>query len=190
MRPTSAVLLVALPALAACAAGGPPLVSPPSAQRELYRIEVRPGRFADVEIFSNQRPIDSWVRGDVDAVWAALPAVYQTLGIANAGVLNADSRLFGRQSMRAYRKLGDRGLSRVIDCGSGYAGDAETYDITLTVVTQLQPAGTTTSVRSWVEASGRQQATSSTPVRCRSLGVLERDIGRLLSQSVAPPAGA
>jgi hypothetical protein len=173
-------------ALAACATASSPGSQPPGSSRMVVRDETGTGgAAAEAELDIDRRSVDGMVAANAEQVWAALPGVYQALGIERAGVMNADpaQRMFGRQYMRLYRRLGSRSLSTYIECGSTYAGDADTYDITMSVSTQLVPAGDRTQVRSWVQASGRQQASSSTPVRCMSKGSLERAIVTMLSDS-------
>lgn len=183
--------LFLLPLLAACAStasGGPP----PSGGRIVVRDETaaRSGDAADVELDIDRRATEGTVNASADRVWAALPRVYAALGIDGAGVMSQDpaARRYGRQNMRLHRRLGDRPLSRIIECGSTYAGDADTYAITMTVMTEVRPAGETTKVNTWLEASGRQQASSSTPVRCMTKGVLERQIVSMLADSAAAQA--
>ncbi|HEX8695100.1 MAG TPA: hypothetical protein VF746_21995 [Longimicrobium sp.] len=183
--------LLLLPLLAACAStasGG----SPPSDGRVVVRDETaaRSGDAADVELDIDRRPAEGTVNASADRVWAALPRVYAALGIDGAGVMSQDpaARRYGRQNLRLHRRLGGRPLSRVIECGSTYAGDADTYAITMSVVTEVRPAGEAAKVSTWLEASGRQQTASSTPVRCMTKGVLERQIAGMLADSAVARA--
>ena len=45
--------------------------------------------------------------------------------------------VLGRESLRLYRRLGDRQLSRIINCGSSLSGDADSYEVSLTVMTTV-----------------------------------------------------
>jgi hypothetical protein len=124
-------------------------------------------------------------------VLRVLPGVYKALAIDGAAVLNPTDRVFGRESLRLYRRLGDRQLSRVINCGSSLSGDADTYEVSLTVMTTVIPVqGAGSVLRSFVEGQGRPAAMSSTPVRCVSTGLLEREIARMVGQTeaAAPPS--
>jgi hypothetical protein len=173
--------------LAACATASSTGAPPPSSGRMVVRDETSTGgAAAEAELDIDRRSVDGMVAANADQVWAALPSVYRALGIERAGVMDANpaQRTYGRQYMRLYRKLGNRTLSTYIECGNTYAGDADTYDITMSVSTQVVPAGDRTQLHSWVEANGRQQASSSTPVRCMSKGTLERAITTMLNDSV------
>lgn len=175
--------IVAL-ALCGCAPAATSGVAPQS-ERGVTRIE-NGNTSSEVEINTERSAINSRLAASVDAAWAQLPAVYQALGVEGAGVVNANERVFGRQALRIYRRLGEARLSTIVDCGGTYAGDADTYDVRLTVMTSLAPApGGGTVVRSWVEATGRQQASSSTFARCSSKGTLEREISRRLAERTA-----
>ncbi|SOD03863.1 hypothetical protein SAMN05216486_1191 [bacterium JGI 053] len=171
--------------LCGCTASGTPGPVPQS-DRSVARIEMNAGT-AEVEINTDRAAMTRTLPASVDALWAQLPAVYQALGVEGAGVANAGDHVFGRQGFRAYRRIGEARMSTLLDCGGTYAGDADTYDVRMTVMTSLAPAARGgTQVRSWVEASGRQQASSSTLARCSSKGQLEREIARLLAEKTSP----
>jgi hypothetical protein len=127
------------------------------------------------------------IRTSWSSAWAALPAVYERLGM-NGSVLNPDENLFGFRHVRAFRSLGDTRMSRLVNCGHQLIGDSGSLEIQLTVMTILEPAGAGSTVRTWVDATARDQSGSGTaPVQCASTGWLEREIARGLS--TAPAAG-
>jgi hypothetical protein len=179
VRSTLPLAVSLIVTLAACAGGATP-GSGPGTQRTTTRVETADGA-EEVETFRDRRAVVTLINAPLDSAWIALPAAYQAIGIADAGVLNASQRMFGRPNLRIVRRLGSQPLSKVIDCGASYAGDADSYDVTLSVVTQLEPAGNGTRVRTWVDASGRQMASSSTRVTCGTQGFVEREIVRTLN---------
>ena len=179
----------ALLALGACSVGPRTAVQPPlETTREVVQISTRRGT-TELELVNERRTRPYPVVSDVEATFAALPGVYQALSIDGAAVLNPRDRLFGRESLRLYRRLGDRQLSRVINCGSSLSGDADSYEVALTVMTAVTPVqGAGSVLRSWVEGQARPAGMSSPPVRCVSTGLLEREIARMVGEAATPGA--
>ncbi|HEX8903928.1 MAG TPA: hypothetical protein VF771_03760 [Longimicrobiaceae bacterium] len=189
MRRISPILLALLTACASAGGGTPP---PPSDNHQLVRDETTTGgSTTEVEINHDRRSADYTVAGNAERVFQTLPGIYALLGITGAGLVNPNpqQKTFGRQHMRLYHRLGSTPLSRIIDCGSTYAGDADTYDINMSVTTAVVPMGERSQIRTWVEASGRQQTSSSTPVTCTSKGFIEQSIYRMVNDSLAAHPG-
>ena len=117
-----------------------------------------------------------------DRVWALLPAVYDTLGIP-VSVNDPSKALFGNSSFKIRRKLGPVPLPKYIDCGRTQGvPSAETYEVNLVVLTQLQPApdgGTTASTA--IQAAARPISFAGEYSTCTSTSFLERRVGELLN---------
>ncbi|HEX8903929.1 MAG TPA: hypothetical protein VF771_03765 [Longimicrobiaceae bacterium] len=176
MRRIVPILLALLAACASAAAGQRPTVRGGSK-----------GAAGMLEPVVDRQSVDYTLATSADRVLQALPGVYEQLGITGAGLLEADpaQRLFGRRHIRLYHRLGRTPLSRIIDCGDTYAGNADTYDINMSVTTAVVPMGERTQLRTWVEALGRQQTSSSTLVNCMSKGLIEQSIYRMVNDSLA-----
>jgi hypothetical protein len=128
------------------------------------------------------------VRVDADDAWTRLAEIYAAIGVRDAGVVDAQRRLFGRRNFRVTRRIGDVPLNRLIDCGGTLFGDTNSYEVTLTVLTSVTPGeGGNSTVQTWVQGSGRQIGASSTPVQCTSTGAIEREIVRRLARDLHPP---
>lgn len=184
MRRLSVLLALAL---GGCGPAQPPGSAPPARTRTVVRIDAPSGE-REMELYSDNRASGHAVAGSVEQVWSRLPAVYEALGMPGAGVVDPARRVFGRAGLRAYGRLGEHRLSSFIDCGSSFSGDADTYQVTLTVVTAVAAAGEGGStVQSWVEATGRQPGSSTTPARCTSKGKLEQEIARRLNVALLVP---
>jgi len=178
--------LLAVLALAGCSTARTEVLPPMETTRSVVQISTRRGT-SEYELINHKHTRAYPIPTDAERAWSGLPAIYASLDISDSGVLNPDDRLYGRQNLRLYRRLGERRLSQVVDCGSTLAGDADSYEVTMSVLTLVTPAGAGSAVvRSWVQASGRPQGMSSTPVRCVSTGRLEREIARLLTEQAAP----
>jgi hypothetical protein len=111
------------------------------------------------------------------AVWAVLPQVYAELGMHGAAI-EERRHIFAQPRTTVRRTLARAPLSTYLDCGSR-AGipNADSYNVTLTVVTQLQPDGEEgTQLRTSIEASARAAGSSDPHVRCGSTNALEQRI--------------
>jgi len=112
-----------------------------------------------------------------NAAYRRVHAAFDVMGIAPT-VFSERDLIVGRQNLVLRRRLGETRLSALLNCGSGITGNnADSYEITMTVFTQLSAAGDDLSrIATRVDASARPMGTSNTPVACTSTGRLEREI--------------
>lgn len=161
-------------------------VSPETGElRSTYQIQHPNGGTRYYELTRPSFTPPQYVSTSWNAAWQSLPGVYERLGMRGA-VLNQDENLFGFRRARAFRTLGGTRMARLLRCGSELVGNASTMEVTLTVMTILEPSATGTSVRSWVDATARDQTGPGSTVQCSSTGLLEREIVRQLSGEAAP----
>ena len=114
------------------------------------------------------------VSAAIDQVWRVLPAAFDSLAIPVTQV-DPLKRIIGNPGFKLRQRLGKVSLSRFIECGTTQIGpNADSYDVYLTVLLQLQPgpAGTT-SVLTTFEALSRPVSFSQEYSRCSSRGSLE-----------------
>jgi len=177
------LVLLSVLALAGCASSGGiegtsqrsvELTSSNDAQYRVEMVNAAAGRVA--------------IAAPADQVWAALPAVFAELGLADqAQVLDETGRIYGTQPNSVRRRLAGVALSRLLDCGSraGIA-NADSYAITIAIRTQVQPdAAGGSTLRTEVDAHGRATGTSDASVRCGTTNELERRIERLVKARIA-----
>jgi hypothetical protein len=125
-----------------------------------------------------------WVTQDVaapgDAVWRALGAAHDSLGIP-VTVRDERARTIGNDGLKLRRRLGQVPLQRYLDCGNTQGGpNAESYEVHLVVRTQVLPAGSGSSrVSSTVQAQARPVNFSGDWIRCTSRNTLEKAIAEL-----------
>ena len=113
-------------------------------------------------------------------VWKALPEVYEQVGIPITTVSVGTSTI-ANDGMKLRRRLKDVPLGRYIDCGSTQGmPSAETYDIFMTVRTQLAPVEGGTTARTTLEARARPASIAGDYITCSSTGRLEERIGQML----------
>lgn len=113
----------------------------------------------------------------IERVWAILPSVYDSLGVAPDEV-NASTYVVGKSGLKVRRRLGALPLVRILDCGTAQGGpSAETYEIVMTIRTRLRPASAgATTLATELEASGKPVSFAGDNVRCMSKRTLEQQI--------------
>jgi hypothetical protein len=117
----------------------------------------------------------------LDRVWTALPIVLDSLKVPLAKVDPA-GRVIGNESFKIRQRLGKTALSRYFDCGSTQIGpNADSYDLLLTVIAQLEPAGATaTKISTTVQAMAKPITFNQEYAACSSRGELESKLLGLL----------
>jgi hypothetical protein len=118
----------------------------------------------------------------LDDVWGALPAAYAHLGLP-VNAIDTRTHLLGTGVVMVHRSLAGTSLSTYLECGADVTGQdkANFYSVQLDVRTQLDAAPDSgTIVRTMVEATGRDAASSNNPVRCSTKGLLEHRLVELL----------
>lgn len=115
-------------------------------------------------------------------VWALMPEVYEALGIP-AEINDAGARSYGTRRFSQSRVAGKR-VAELVRCGHEGAGASamSAHQIRLSIISSLQPAPDgRTALRTEVAGSAAPvEGTSTRPVRCVSLGEIERRIQTLL----------
>ena len=113
----------------------------------------------------------------LDAVWKALPAVFDTLGIP-INTVDPQLKAFGNSGFRLTKRLGKTPLSQYIDCGQTQSfPSADTYEVYLVAMVQLHaPEPGATQVATSVQASAKPLTVRGDYMRCSSKGKLEERI--------------
>lgn len=118
------------------------------------------------------------------AAWAALPGVYETLGIAT-DVLDPSRRQIGVTQHRFSGQILRRSLSDFFDCGMDPGLSAPLADrapINAQVVTSVVGVGEGAELRTDVTATARRPGGSAGTATCRSLGLLEVLIAKMVEE--------
>jgi hypothetical protein len=180
--PTAVITLAALTVFSACASGSHSSI--PSARTEEERVTLdAPGGSGSINL-----RLTHDVSGSADTValatapaWAALMRAYATLGIP-ISASDPSRHVLGAGPLRAHRKFGGMALSHALECGSSITGDnADMYEVTLRLVSEIEPAGAQSIVRTQVAATAREVGSSNSPLRCSSKHGLEQRIARLVA---------
>ena len=114
-------------------------------------------------------------------VWTALPLALDSLAIPIAKN-DANAHIIGNESFKVRQRLGKTSLSRFLDCGQTQIGpNADSYDVMLTVLAQLQPASaTSTTISTTVQAMAKSATFNQGYSQCSSKGELETRLLNML----------
>ena len=165
---------LSLIALAACASANQPGAAPEIAKT----VTVEGGGAAPISLtmMSDAQTTVGTVASPIAPVWRAVTVVYDSLGIPRTTYVSS-THLLGVRSWRLVRQLGGVPLSRYLDCGNAQsAPSADTYEVHLTVYSQLQSGNDGTMVATSVAATARPLALAGDGVKCSSKGILESRI--------------
>jgi hypothetical protein len=173
-----------LGALSACsAAGNQPEVT---ARPETVRVVGGTGAMTSVGTTTSDHAVNTTVKAPPARVWQLLPIVFDSLAI-DIAYLDQQTRVIGNRDLKVRGKLGKVPLRRYVDCGSAQgAPSADTYEVSLSVMTQVQPADSaSTNVSTLVQAVARPVNFAGDYVRCLSLRNLEADLMKILMRQLA-----
>ena len=166
---------------AACASRQPAPTPGSGQTQNTTRVVMSDGRNLTIPTVTNTTGSAATVEAPVERAWQLLPAVYQELGIDYTSI---DQTRFtiGNPGLRVRGKLGRESLTRYVDCGSGQLGAyAASYDVTLSLVTQLTPApDNKTAITSVLQAKAKSPIHSTGDIACASTHRLENRIATLL----------
>lgn len=173
MRHVAALLLAC-----ACASSGPATGIGRSASTT-----VSVGSAGEVRLAPRDGPNVNTLDAAVDRVWKVLPAAFDSVGVPVSRI-DVAGKSIGNEGFKIRQRLGKVPLSRYVDCGTTQIGpNADSYDVFMTLIVQLMPAGTATKVFTTFEASARPLAFSQEYSRCTSRGSLEsRLLGAIRAQ--------
>jgi hypothetical protein len=188
MRNSALAVLTIVVASAGCASsgGGPNTSSTPTQTTATGRVVSGDGSTTQINAMNIDTDVRLFSTGTPDQVWAVLPMVYAELGIP-LSMNNSASKTLGNTGWRTRRAIAKVPMQRYLECGSsGTLANAETYSITMSIITSVRSNASGGSVVSTaVTASGRNPVTSnSNEVRCVSTGDLEIRIRDMVQKRV------
>ncbi len=126
------------------------------------------------------RVITSSVDGSPATLWPRLNSTFASMGLP---VTERDSTKYAVAAQNASfnGRFMNQAMSRIVDCGDTPTGSrANAYRVWLTVVSQLQPSATGTTLRTSVTAKAQDPSSSTSSVQCGTTGVLEHEIAKQL----------
>lgn len=124
-----------------------------------------------------------------DQAWAALPRVYETLGL-EPDVRDPAGRTLGVSEHRFSREILNRQASDFFDCGLDPGLNrplADQVPINARVTTQVLATEGGAELRTVVEGSARRSGGNAGIAPCGSTGLLEVLLGEMVQRLGAPP---
>lgn len=172
-RPATALALLAL---AGCA--GATSSPPEPAQKPIFT----EGGFMNT---TTSGGTDVVIKAAPADVWRVLPLAYADLGV-EVKTRDDATRRMGNMQANMVRQLKGEPLSKYFNCGTVATGPAaDSYRLTVRIVSQVVPKGEGTLLTTEVFAEARDiSGTSTAPVSCGSLGALERRLHTLVQQKL------
>jgi hypothetical protein len=174
---------LSLATLSACSSAAKPEVT---ARPETVRVVGGTGGMTSVGTTTSDHAVTTTVKASPARVWQLLPIVFDSLAIEIAH-LDQQARVIGNRDLKARGKLGKVPLRRYVDCGNAQgAPSADTYEVSLSIMTQVQPADSvSTNVSTMVQAVARPVNFAGDYVRCLSMRTLEADLLTILTRQLA-----
>lgn len=170
MRVSGLIALVAVCASACASGGGSAVTSRPVTQDISTGGAGGTGRLT---IGTSTGPNLNDLAHTADQVWKVLPAAFDSIGVPVTH-LDPASKTIGNDGFRIRQRLGNTYLSRFFDCGQTQIGqNADSYDMYITLLVQVQATGATSRLVTTLEASARPLTFSQAYSRCSSKGALE-----------------
>lgn len=125
------------------------------------------------------------VAAPLDQVWRLLPGVLDTLGIP-INVVDPAKHTIGNSGFNTRKALRSVSLSRYIDCGNstGIGPNADTYQVNLEFLVDVQPVDAGTSIRMTLQAMGKPINFAQDYSACSSKGALETRLVEIVSARI------
>lgn len=181
MTPGTTVALLALLA-GGCATGGPGSSTDPS----IVAVTIGDGTTWELRRGTDVR-LNQAVSLNAQEAWAALPDVYQRLGLT-PDVRDASTRQLGVSNQRFSRQVLNRRASDFFDCGSDPGLNRPTADqvpVDARVVTRVMERAGGAELQTTVQGTARRTGGNVGVADCQSTGLMELLIGRMVQESGA-----
>lgn len=177
MRSVQSLLTLSV-LLAACA----PNSEIPSAatDRSIVTVQTTPGASGQQFELTSEANIRSVaLNGDVEEAWAALPTVFEALGLPITEV-DGNARILA--SVQRMRRIGGKSPGSFFRCPGPYGNLASSGDVYVSLRAQIIPDGSASGsvLRMHTDATARSR-TSASQVQCSSNGSLQKLIGETLA---------
>jgi hypothetical protein len=171
-------LVVAMALVAGCASGGGKKTDTDlggGSQRVTTQVQGNQGIGSKVlGGWSEQEAYTKVVDAPLEKIWPLLPQMFADMQIPVTSLVS-DAHVIGNEGFKVRRELAGAPMQRLLDCG-GPTGEsnAETYLITMTLLTQLKALnGAQTAVSTFIQATAKSMNFDNSPVQCTSSGGLE-----------------
>ncbi|MEO5567178.1 MAG: hypothetical protein ABIR92_01715 [Gemmatimonadaceae bacterium] len=174
---TRFVLVLAQASIVACASTG----TPTPHEQSTYI----PGTRGAMTITGGSAPHVKRVAAPLDVVWRAIPGAFDSLSIP-ISLIDPKARIVGNEGFKIRQRMGSTRLSAYIECGDTQGGpNADSYEVYLTVMTQVEAEGATQSkVTTTITAAAKPLQFAQEFSRCSTKDVLEAKIAQAIEARV------
>lgn len=141
------------------------------------------GMIAKLSVIAETDPVVTPLAASPAGAWAQVPAAYADLGIPLT-FSQPENMMAGNQGLNVRRQIGGVGLRNYLLCGDNGSGpNADSYQISMNIATQVQKADDGTSkVATVLDATATSMTTGTNPVHCSSTGELEQRLNELVAR--------
>jgi hypothetical protein len=117
-------------------------------------------------------------------VFTALTSIYGDLGI-DVKLSDPTNGQVGNRNFVKMHRLAGEPISSYVDCGMMVTGlVADSYRVTMSLVSQVTPRDGGSNVETWLTAAARDLGTSTGDISCVSKGALETKVNQLVLQQM------
>jgi hypothetical protein len=131
--------------------------------------------------------ISATLAAPLTSVWYIIPTAFDSLGL-QLSLIDPKRHVIGNEGIKLRSKLGKERLSTYLECGTTQVGpNADSYEVILTVMTQLEPSrtdSTQTHITINTSAVAKPLQFSQDYSRCSSKGILEERLLDVISGSL------
>ena len=170
-----------------CGCAGANTGAAPAPAQQTVHVSTPSSGVGTLTITGNSPEATHMVAYSPEAVWRALPGVFDSIGVTVAAV-DPDRRSMGNEAFKVRGRLKNTPLSRYIDCGNStqIGPNADNYDVALTLIADVRPgdqgsAKVTTTFRAVAKPTNFSQGYAE----CNSKGVLEDRFLEILKSRLA-----
>ena len=121
----------------------------------------------------------------IDKVWSAMSPAYDSLAIPLT-VFDPANHTIGNEGLKAHRRIGKTRIAEYLNCGNGEGGpSADLYDISLSVVSKLQPNSSGgTTLTTTVDGVAKPASFSGDYIKCTTTSGLEQRLVKIVEARV------
>ena len=140
------------------------------------------GTFAKLSMIAESEPVVLPLAASPEGAWARVAPAYAEIGIPLT-IVAADVKLAGNQGFNVRRTIGRIPMRNYLRCGDDGTGpNADTYQISMNIATQIQKADDGTSkVATVMDAMATSPTMGGNLIRCSTTGELEARVNEVVA---------
>ncbi|MDQ6717307.1 MAG: hypothetical protein M3Z17_03040 [Gemmatimonadota bacterium] len=143
---------------------------------------VTTGTFAKLSMVAESEPVVLPLAASPEGAWAQVAPAYTEIGIPLT-IVAADAKLAGNQGFNVRRSIGRIPMRNYLRCGDDGTGpNADTYQISMNIATQIQKVDDGTSkVATVMDATATSPTMGGNLIHCSTTGELEARVNEVVA---------